>query len=271
MERSRVFFDGGGWTVPYTIGVAYTLQKMKYRDVNYAGVSAGACVALALALDVPMMKLMYEVLRWSKVCRMNPQNTATAINEICQTLVEDSDLSLISGPENSNRLIIGATLARLDGYKLPLKRVVNNELSSIDEVMRTLNMTCSLPFINTNVVEFCDRGIVIDGVLVNDRGAFAKFPDETLYRISCNHKYSDKTDNDVVCSRKLTLTDSIYPMEPDDLKSLFWLGAEEGKQLMHRLRQRKFITPVKKTPSSVQDAINRSKRIPSVTRRVTVF
>ena len=261
----RIFFDGGGWTVPYTIGVAYTLQKrVAHEQLRYAGVSAGACVALALALDVPMMKLMYHVLRWSKVCRMNPQTTATAINDICQVLVEDSDLSLISGPHNSKRLIIGATLAKFGDKPV---RVVNNELSSIDEVMRTLNMTCSLPFINTNVIELSDEGMVIDGVLVNDKGDFARRPDETLHRISCNYKYSDKTDKDIVCSRKLTLSNSIYPMEVDHLKDLFWLGAEEGKELVHLLKT----NPSAPSIRPHHHRVRAPKPIPSVTRRITVF
>ncbi len=71
---ATVNYDGGGWTIPYLIGISAYIsdhaEDLSNADtmVKYAGVSAGSCVALASALGVSMDALMEDVISWGYVC-----------------------------------------------------------------------------------------------------------------------------------------------------------------------------------------------------------
>lgn len=141
-------YDGGGWTHPYAAGFTKYVQINKHKfprntQFRYAGISAGSCVGLAAALDIPMDTLFHESLKWSRWCRYCPLLTTRAVRAICNTLVKDD-----AHAQSLTNFAVNTTTFRFDRRRL---KPTTNVIDRFDDKKHLADImvgTCSLPLLN---------------------------------------------------------------------------------------------------------------------------
>ena len=102
-------YDGGGWTFPYLAGVTKRIQENERRKntkIKYIGISSGACVALAAAIDIPMETLVAHAEEWAKYCKVCPLLTVTAVRSITKTLLSKSNVKTIDDLNRKNNFAL---------------------------------------------------------------------------------------------------------------------------------------------------------------------
>lgn len=239
----RLSFHGGGWTLPYLVGLVCHLQQVGHvghdDEYKYMGVSSGACVALAAALSIPMPDLMDEILVWAALCRKHPSKTCVAVAEIFRTLApavtEDAIVRRLSHESNPLCIVTGE---KVPGR--PIYPVVYDHTSftSYEVVMRALVGSCTIPYVNAHsVYTFAERsgrrGTVLDGMLAKpyvDRID----PFETTITVSTNRW---KRASDFAYAGDLTLTEAIIPQPRAQLLELYEHGKRDGPALVEAIRQ----------------------------------
>ena len=237
-------YDGGGWTIPYMIGVTRAFQDLRIDEEStaFVGASSGACVALAAALGVPMESLMSECLAWARTCRVCPQLTVTAVRTICRgRLGERLDLGERLGDIIGGRFAVGVSeVCRGGGGLSP--RVVSSFRGGAGEVAALVASSCTVPYVNSipgwTPARERDLGFV-DGVLTM---RFFEVPGVISARIGGDPRVirvsaaKDRAGADVRCPIDTSLISSLVPLPEKELIDLYELGVAEGPRLAGLLR-----------------------------------
>ena len=233
-----VCFDGGGWTIPYLIGAVDGAGLGDRDDVAYAGVSSGACVALAAALGVPMRSLMDDCVAWARVCRPVPALTVNAVRSICRRRVEalPSRAELLARVDG--RLAIGVSAppappssgSSRSRLRLPLESRVVSRFRDGAHVVSVVTASCTVPYVNAPPPSFApepERRLgYLDGVLT---ARFFPPPwGGPVVRVSPTR---GRACADLACPADTSLLDSIVPLDEDGLEALFELGRRDGPRL----------------------------------------
>lgn len=142
-------YDGCGWAFPYLAGVTKRVQELQENEIvkrhvlfKYSGISSGACVALAAALDVDMEELMMDALDWSRWCRLCPWLTCYAVIKIAKNCIDDVfDIKQFNEKK-------GFALGVLERRFLKLKPTVISKFKSMDELQKMVCYGCSIPMVN---------------------------------------------------------------------------------------------------------------------------
>ena len=256
---ATVCYDGCGWTLPYLIGVTEHLQRERAStlaslDLRYAGVSSGACVALAAALEVPMPELMSELLQWAPTCRRKPWTSAAAVEDICRRIVKDD--ASVEALERSGRFAVGVSRLELPGRggeahsrKLALHALHSSACdgatasSLFESVVRSsfggdkerlvsfLVASCSVPGLTSPADVPLLNGKYLDGAL---SARFFRLPWRTdaTVRLSA---FPGRTDADVACRVSTPLLRCFAPPGEAELLRLHELGLEDGPEVVRLL------------------------------------
>ena len=145
MKTITISYDGGGWTHPYAAGFTKYIQQNKHifppnTHFRYTGISAGSCVALAAALDIPMDTLFQQSLKWSKWCRMCPLLTTRAVRNICNTLIHSDNTAQQLTTFAVNTTILSRTFK-------PSPNIIH-KFKDKKHLTDTMVATCTLPLLN---------------------------------------------------------------------------------------------------------------------------
>lgn len=234
-------YDGGGWTIPYLIGISARLSEsaLDLSDTNvtlkYAGVSAGACVALASALGVSMDDLMEDVMKASDVCRPCPLLTLSAVRLICMKMIKDDEQVRRLSDEQS--FAVGITrVAPLQSKPRfigdgKLSTVVVSSFESKNDLIEKVVSSCRLPMINTlprgKPHEYIDGNLLTRFIEVPWRNEH-----DREVRVSPN---KDAEGSDVSCREIVPLQNHVVPFERDGLMRLYELGKADGYDVLNRI------------------------------------
>ena len=248
---ATVNYDGGGWTIPYLIGISAYLSDhaddLSNADtmVKYAGVSAGSCVALASALGVSMDALMEDVISWGDVCRRCPLLTLRAVRAMCEKMILDEQVRSLNSSrsfavgvtqvdpiENERRRFVG------DGK---LKTMVVSRFDNKKDLVEKVVSSCRLPMINTlpplNGVPFK----YVDGNLLT-RFIDLPWSDENNVEVRVSPNMNAKG-SDISYQTKVPLWHHVCPMDRHGLRRMYDAGRMDGVKVLGR------ITGYKKNPS----------------------
>ena len=238
---ATVSYDGGGWTIPYLIGVsAYLHENRKDIDdsetlVKYAGVSAGSCVALASALGVSMDDLMSEVITWADICRPCPLLTLQAVRFMCNKMIVNEDQVESLNESHSfalgvTRVIPGKMRFKGDGM---LRTVVASRFDGKGDLVEKVVSSCRLPMINTlppiNGVPY----EYIDGNLLT---RFIDLPwhSDVEIRVSPN---KDAKGSDVSFQEDVPIPRHIVPYDKAGLRRMYDAGKLDGREVVRRMQK----------------------------------
>ena len=231
---TTVNYDGGGWTIPYLIGVSARLSESEsdLTDagvvLKFAGVSAGACVALASALGASMDDLMEDVMKESETCRLCPLLTLRSVRSICDKTIEGDDQArrLESFAVGVTRVSPGKRFVG-DGK---LKTVVFSKFEGKEDLVEKVVSSCRLPMINTLPSVDGVPYEYIDGNLLT---RFIETPWRAHeVRVSPN---SGAAGSDVSCREVVPLPYHIVPYRKDGLRRLYELGKIDGTDVLDRI------------------------------------
>jgi predicted acylesterase/phospholipase RssA len=240
MPRVAVCYDGGGWTIPYLIGITKALQddaRTRLDPPAFAGVSSGACVALAAALDVPMEDLLGECLEWARTCRAFPHMSVTAVRAICKRR-----LAVHSDAETSRRLEgrFAVGVSRHTGLSLVLEPHVVSSFATAAEVAAVVAASCTVPGVNTlpDLIPPDERRLgYVDGVLTMRFFAWPAAEQHFEVRVSAA---TDRKGATIACPVRLPLLSGVYPMPERDLIDLYGLGLADGPKLVEVVHDRRY-------------------------------
>jgi hypothetical protein len=240
-------FDGGGWSFPYLLGIGEHLQRNESRgrladlgiDLRYVGVSSGACVALAAALDVPMADVMRESVAWAPVCRRAPWRAVEAVRAICDRFV-DGDEAV-------------AELDRAGTFAVGLSRVVENKSchgeragyrlvpvvhgsfgGSRGRLTEKLVGSCSVPGVTSPLMlpKHLDE---IDGVLTERFPSRLPWAAGSVVRLSAS---PGRRQADVACRESTPLMRCLSPPDEPALQRLRELGLSDGPRVLSLILQK---------------------------------
>ena len=252
-----VCYDGGGWTIPYMIGVTKALQDQQRAFATdasdatdatdaldatdassaFVGVSSGACVALAAALGVPMESLLEECIAWARICRACPQLTVTAVRAICVgRLAEHSadDVTRIL----KDRFAVGVSRQKKNRSDRVLEPHVVSCFDSPEDVAAIVAASCTVPYVNTfpRWIPEEERKLgYIDGVLTM-RFFTPPMISAASTRVIRVTSATDRRDADICCPKQTSLLAGIVPPTDRELVELYDLGVAEGPKLARLLR-----------------------------------
>ena len=227
-----VCYDGGGWTIPYLLGVTEALQEDGLSEsLAFTGVSSGSCVALAAALGVPMAQLMAECLAWSHLCRACPVLTVTAVRSICRGRLE--------AVEAVEAVEAGRVQERLEGrFAVGVKPYHKNELlivsafEDLETVAATVAGSCTVPYVNTlpPLLSAREKELgYLDGVL---SAHFFTPPWAGKESIIVNvSAVQGRVGATIACPERLPFTSGVVPMSENRLVDLWHLGVSDGPKL----------------------------------------
>lgn len=259
---ATVSYDGGGWTIPYLIGMTAHLQRA-VRDfaedaedaeathpprvvLRFAGVSSGACVALAAALDIPMDDLMAECLSWAPLCRACPLLTLQAVRAICRRMLGGGDAArasaCVEALNRSGRFALGVSrLAARRGLAerllLPpgvgrLEPVVlGGAFLDEEDLIEAVAASCRLPLLNTLPPLGSPPHTLVDGVLAS-RFFEPPWRSDVIARVSA---YPGRAGADICCPEDIPLPGYLVPLEEAGLRRLYDLGVADGPRLARML------------------------------------
>ena len=203
-----ICYDGGGWTFPYLAGITKYIQQHPHKRIEYkyAGVSSGACVAAAAALDIPMDQLMNESLKWIYVCRFIPWSSVIAVKTMCNRIIDTRDVSLIK-----DKLAINVTKV---GWFLRPSPFVISRFPNKKEMIRTITNSCAIPLINSLSI----RRKYYDGSISLSQRLF-KLPWESHLIINLS-TYKDRKGATFMTTNNLKIWNSIFPLSAKNYQTI---------------------------------------------------
>lgn len=223
-----ISYDGGGWTVPYLIGITAYLQQHQQHpsgrmiEIKYTGVSCGACVALAAAMDVSMAELMEECVAWADVCRPCPLMTLHAVRTMCRRMIGGDDR--VARLVEKNAFAAGVTRVDLGG----LVPVVVSEFEGEAHLIDVVASSCRLPLFNSLPPPTLTHCWVVDGIL-SARFFEPPWESDVVVRVSPS---KDRVEADICCQERVPLARFVVPLEEDGLRHLYNLGVADGPALV---------------------------------------
>jgi hypothetical protein len=241
---ATVNYDGGGWTIPYLIGVSAYLSDhvddLSDADtlVKYAGVSAGSCVALASALGVSMDDLMEDVVSWGDVCRRCPLLTLRAVRAMCEKMILDDEQ--VRSLTSSRSFALGVTRVfplEKDSRRFvgngKLKTVVVSSFENKKDLVEKVVSSCRLPMINTLPSLNGVPHEYVDGNLLT---RFVELPwrdeNDIEVRVSPNRNAEG---SDVSYQEKVPLQLHVVPMDEQGLRRMYDAGRKDGIEVLGRI------------------------------------
>ena len=235
MDVTTINYDGGGWTIPYLIGISSRLNNAG-KVLKYAGVSAGACVAIASALGVSMDDLMEDVLKAASECRPYHLRTLSEVERICNKMIKDDEQ--VRRLTESQSFAVGITRVNLFDKKTrrfvgdgTFSTVVVSKFKGKDDLVEKVVSSCRLPMINTLLSTTGKPYEYIDGNLLV---RFIEVPWEQSneIRVSSN---KDADGSDVSCQEEVPLRNHIIPYDEKDLVRLYEIGKADGYDVLNRV------------------------------------
>lgn len=215
-----ICYDGGGWTFPYLAGITKYIQQHPNKSIEYkyAGISSGACVAAAAALDIPMDQLMNESLKWIYVCRFIPWSSVMAVKTMCNRIIGDRDVSYLD-----NKLAINVTKV---GWFLKPTPLILSKFPNKNEMIKTITNSCAIPLVNSLAIK---RKYYDGSFSVSNR--FFKLPwkSDLVIHLSTYKNRKGATFN---TTNDLKIWNSIFPLNTQKFIKLYEKGEEDGKTVL---------------------------------------
>lgn len=221
-------YDGGGWTFPYLAGVTKRIQDLEDNCTvanricfKYAGISSGACVALAAALDIPMDDLMDLAMPWVPWCRAFPWCTGMAVKRITQQILTRYEITT-QEIQNMDNFAVG--LSEYDGTIKKYKGIVMSSFSSHNDLTSIMTECCNIPYVNAFALKPCRY---YDGGFTQ---RFFKVPWDSDFNIKLS---SCKSRNEATyrCALNIPKYRAIIPYKRVKLLELYELGYKDGETI----------------------------------------
>mmetsp|Transcript_21738 Transcript_21738/g.73878 ORF Transcript_21738/g.73878 Transcript_21738/m.73878 type:complete len:390 (+) Transcript_21738:449-1618(+) len=168
-------FDGAGWMGAFHFGVAMYLEQYISRccpQLRFTGVSAGACVAAGLAMNIDIHALCQLALSRQLEAKNDPFSMCECVPWVFERATPDEQSNFLTGV--NGRFACNLSIAKLGGVSVVYTPLVYTEFHSRSELISVLRGTTHIPVLGGALGSVVGDARVFDGCLSAD---FISYPE----------------------------------------------------------------------------------------------